>query len=86
MKTLIQRTAALQRRLGTSFDLVYRSIRMPVGDYCAVEAGPRQWGVIMLDGRVVVETRYSDVEISGNGKVRLTVFPGMTKTVDLSGM
>lgn len=65
---------------------VYRSIRMPVGDYCAVEAGPRQWGVIMLDGRVVVETRYSDVEISGNGKVRLTVFPGMTKTVDLSGM
>ena len=65
---------------------VYRSIRMPVGDYCAVEAGPRQWGVIMLDGRVVVETRYSDVEISGNGKARLTVFPGMTKTVDLSGM
>ena len=65
---------------------VYRSVRMPVGDYCAVEAGPRQWGVIMLDGRVVVETRYSDVEISGNGKARLTVFPGMTKTVDLSGM
>ena len=28
MKTLIQRTAALQRRLGTSFDLVYRSIQI----------------------------------------------------------
>ena len=62
---------------------VYRNIRTPVGNYCAVEANPRQWGIIMLDGRVVVEARYTNVEINNNGTARLTVFPGITKTVDL---
>ena len=62
---------------------VYRSIQKPVGNYCAVEANPRQWGVIMLDGKVVVEARYSHVEINENGTARLTVIPGKEKTVDL---
>ena len=62
---------------------VYRNIRTPVGNYCAVEANPRQWGIIMLDGRVVVEARYTNVEINNNGTARLTVFQGITKTVDL---
>lgn len=62
---------------------VYRNIQTPVGNYCAVEANPRQWGVIMLDGRVVVEARYVMVEISGNGMAKLTVMPGLIKTVKL---
>ena len=62
---------------------VYRSIQKPVGNYCAVEASPRQWGVIMLDGKVVLEARYSHVEINENGTARLTVIPGKEKTVDL---
>lgn len=62
---------------------VYRSIQKPVGNYCAVEANPRQWGVIMLDGKVVVEACYSKVEINENGTARLTVIPGKEKTVDL---
>lgn len=62
---------------------VYRNIQKPVGRYCAVEVHPRQWGVIMLDGKVVVEARYSHVEIDGNGTARLTIIPGKTKTVDL---
>ena len=62
---------------------IYRNIQTPVGNYCAVEANPRQWGVIMLDGKVVVEARYTNVEINNNGTARLTVFPGITKTVNL---
>ena len=62
---------------------IYRNIQTPVGNYCAVEANPRQWGVIMLDGKVVVEARYTNVEIDNNGTARLTVFPGITKTVNL---
>ena len=62
---------------------VYRSIQKPVGNYCAVEANPRQWGIIMLDGKVVIEPRYTHVEINSNGTARLTVFPGITKTVNL---
>ena len=62
---------------------VYRSIQKPVGNYCVVEANPRQWGIIRLDGKVVVEARYTDVEIGNNGTARLTVFPGITKTVNL---
>lgn len=62
---------------------VYRSIQKPVGNYCAVEANPRQWGVIMLDGKVVVEARYTHVEINENGTARLTTIPGKVKTVKL---
>ena len=62
---------------------IYRNIRPPVGVYCAVETSPRQWGVIMLDGRKVLEAKYTDVEINIDGTARLTVFPGKTKTVKL---
>ena len=62
---------------------IYRNIRPPVGVYCAVETSPRQWGVIMLDGRKVLEAKYTDVEINSDGTARLTVFPGKTKTVKL---
>ena len=62
---------------------IYRNIAAPVGNYCAFEGSPQQWGVIMLDGSVVVEARYSSVEISEGGTASLTVIPGKTKTVDL---
>lgn len=62
---------------------IYRSIQNPVGNYCVVETNPRQWGIIRLDGKVVVEARYTNVEISNGGTARLTVFLGITKTVNL---
>lgn len=62
---------------------VYRSIQKPVGNYCVVEANPSQWGVIMLDGKIVVEARYTHVEINENGTARLTTIPGKVKTVKL---
>ena len=62
---------------------IYRSIQAPVGIYCAVEAYPHQWGVIMLDGKVVIEARYMNVEIKDNGTAHLTLIPGKTRTVRL---
>ena len=62
---------------------VYRSIQAPIGNYCVVEANPSQWGVIMLDGKVVVEARYAKVEIGSNGMAKLTVMPGFIKMVKL---
>lgn len=63
---------------------VYRNIQKPVGNYCIVEANPQQWGIIMLDGKVVIEARYSHIEIDDDGTARLTLVPGKTKTVKLS--
>lgn len=62
---------------------VYRNIQSPVGNYCAVEAYPNQWGVIMLDGKVVIEARYMNVEIKDNDTAHLTLIPGKTRTVRL---
>ncbi len=72
-------------RLGDKVILppIYRNIMSPVGNYCAFEGNPCQWGVLMLDGRIVVEARYAKVEIENDGMVRLTVVPGKTKTVKL---
>ena len=64
---------------------IYRNIKSPVGNYCAVEACPHQWGVIMLDGKVVIEARYSHVEINENGTAKLTIIPGKVKTVKMRG-
>lgn len=61
----------------------YRNIRPPVGGYCAFEENACQWGLMALDGKVVVEARYQKVEVVGDGTVRLTVIPGKVKTVKL---
>ncbi len=37
----------------------------------------------MVDGKVVIETRYTNVEINENGTARLTIIPGKIKTVNL---
>lgn len=62
---------------------IYRSIQAPVGMYCAVEERPSQWGVIMIDGKIIVEAKYSKVEIEQNGTAHLTLTKGNTQTVKL---
>ena len=62
---------------------MFRNIQAPVGWFCAFETNPYQWGVITLDGRIIIEARYSKVEIAANGVARLTLMPGKTKTVKL---
>lgn len=65
---------------------IYRNIKRPVGNYCAVEMNPQRWGIILLDGRVIVDTCYHDVDIMKNGTANLTVFPGKIKKVKLQEM
>lgn len=48
---------------------IYRRIKSPVGKYCAVEKNYSQWGVVALDGTIMVEPKYSDIEISMQGMV-----------------
>ena len=61
----------------------YRKIRPPVGYYCAYEENACQWGVMALDGKVMVEARYQEVNIECNGTVHLTIIPGKVKTIKL---
>ena len=61
----------------------YRNICVPVGGYCAFEGNACQWGVMALDGKVVVEARYQKVEIEKDGTVHLTIIPGKVKTIKL---
>ena len=55
---------------------LYRAVKAPVGRYCAVEKNYLQWGVIALDGRIVVEPKYEDVEIFEDGTAEVTVYKG----------
>ena len=62
---------------------IYRSVRRPVGKYCAVEKNYSQWGVVALDGTVMVEPKYSDIEISTHGTVTGTKVTGSKESVKL---
>lgn len=90
---LVEIRAALPFCMGTKWGLKlgerivvpprYRKILPPVGNYCAYEGNACQWGVMALDGKVVVEARYQEVRIERNGTVHLTVIPGKVKTIKL---
>ena len=55
---------------------LYRTVRTPVGRYCAVEKNPKQWGIMEVDGKMVVEPKYEEVELYEDGTAELTVFKG----------
>lgn len=63
---------------------VYRRLLPPVGVYCAFQDSSCQWGVVAVDGRVVVPARYMGVEIAPGGTARLTLVPGKVETVELA--
>lgn len=46
-------------------------------------ANPRQWGVVMLDGKVAVGAKCAHMEISGGGTAGLTAYQGNTETEEL---
>lgn len=62
---------------------IYRTVRCPVGKYCAIEKNYSQWGVVALDGTVVVEPKYSDIEISTQGIVTVTKVTGSKELLRL---
>ena len=62
---------------------IYRNVKHPIGKYCAVEMNYGQWGVITIDGTVLVEPKYPEVAIEENGRVILTSVTGKKETVRL---
>ena len=46
---------------------VYRRILHPVGGYCAYQDSSCQWGVLAVDGRIIIRARYMEVEIDRDG-------------------
>ena len=62
---------------------IYRNIRPPIGKYCAVEKNYSQWGIITIDGRLLIDAKYPDVSIERNGTAWLTQVTGKKKRVQL---
>ena len=62
---------------------VYRNMRSPVGKYCVVEKNYGQWGLISIDGTVLIEPKYPDIDVKENGTVVLTSVTGKKETVRL---
>lgn len=62
---------------------VYRHVRPPVGKYCAVEKNYQQWGIIALDGTILIEPKYAEVSIEDNGTAQLTCVTGKKVAIKL---
>ena len=62
---------------------IYRNIRPPIGKYCAVEKNYSQWGIITIDGRLLIDAKYPDVVIERNGTAWLTQVTGKKMRVQL---
>lgn len=55
---------------------IYNKVMPPVGRYCAFELFHDHWGVMTVDGRVVVDARYAGVVVDG-GYALLTQVNGV---------
>ena len=62
---------------------VYRNVKPPVGRYCAVEKNYSQWGIISVDGTILVEPKYQEIDIGHNGTAVLTYVTGKKVSVKL---
>lgn len=62
---------------------IYLKIMQPVGVYCAFEQIPNHWGVMTLNGKVMVEALYDKVEIRKNNTAIVTTITGKTQEIAL---
>ncbi len=62
---------------------LYLQILEPVGAYCAFEQIPRHWGVMALNGKVVVEAKYEKVEIIDGHTAVVTTITGKKQKIVL---
>ena len=62
---------------------IYRNVKPPIGKYCAVEKNYCQWGIISIDGTILIDPKYPDVSIEENGTAWLTQVTGKKVMVKL---
>lgn len=62
---------------------IYRQVATPVGKYCAIEKNYNQWGIIAIDGTILIEPKYPNVSIEENGTALLTLVTGKKVSVRL---
>ena len=62
---------------------IYRCVQHPIGKYCVVEKNYSQWGIIAIDGTILVEPKYPKVSIEKNGTALLTQVTGKQMTIKL---
>lgn len=55
---------------------VYRTVEVPVGKFCVVEKNYGQWGLISVDGSVLIEPKYPKITIEDDGSVMVTLVTG----------
>lgn len=55
---------------------MYRMIKPPVGKFCVVEKNYGQWGLIAVDGSVLIEPKYPEITIEDDGVVMVTSVTG----------
>ena len=60
---------------------IYRNVRKPIGKYCVVEMNYGQWGLVCIDGTILIEPRYPDISVEENGTVVLTSVTGKKETL-----
>ena len=60
---------------------IYRNVRQPIGKYCVVEMNYSQWGLITIDGTILIEPKYPDINVEENGTVVLTSVTGKKETL-----
>ena len=63
---------------------IYRHVMPPVGNYCAVEMNYSQWGIIAIDGTILVEPKYREVVINEDHTALLTLVTGKKRVIKLN--
>lgn len=62
---------------------VYRMIKPPVGKFCVVEKNYGQWGLIAVDGSVLIEPVYPEITIGDDGVVMVTSVTGKRRIYNI---
>ncbi len=62
---------------------IYKAVMPPKHGCCLVENCLYQWGVISLSGKLLVDTKYTHIQINDDGTADLTRMTGKATTVNL---
>lgn len=65
---------------------LYKKVMPPEHGYCLVESHPYQWGILSLTGKLLVDTKYTHIQIHDDSTAELTRISGKVTTVNLTDL